>query len=219
LTRTLWIALTLVGGLAVGLMARQARAGSYEQPAYTIVEEGDGFEVREYAPSLEARVTVEGTYREALNQGFRILAGFIFGGNTPQESIDMTTPVTASPQDGESIAMTSPVGVTPHSPDRSLDAARWTVSFTMPRDYTADTLPAPDDPRIEIVQTERRRVAVRSFSWRATDDRSAEQLDALMEALDSAGHTPAGEPQVAQYDPPWILGPFRTNEVWVPLAP
>jgi len=41
-----------------------------------------------------------------LNNGFSIVAGYIFGGNTKKESISMTAPVVAT---SESISMTAPV--------------------------------------------------------------------------------------------------------------
>ena len=65
-----------------------------KEPKFGVTEKKDGYEIREYAPYIEARVKVAGEYREAMTTGFRILAGYIFGGNTQKQSIAMTAPVT-----------------------------------------------------------------------------------------------------------------------------
>ena len=53
-----------------------------EEPEYTRLD-GDGpFEVRRYAPVVVAEVSVTGDMQSATNAGFRVLAGYIFGGNT-----------------------------------------------------------------------------------------------------------------------------------------
>ena len=65
--------------VVLGLLSPMASA--IEEPKYTVVREYDGFEIREYAPYLVAEVTVPGPAEEAGNQGFRILAAYIFGKN------------------------------------------------------------------------------------------------------------------------------------------
>ena len=208
-----------LGTLAMGAMALagSAKAASYESPGYTVTTEHDGFEVREYAPRVEARVRVAGSYDTAINQGFRILAGYIFGGNQGRSKIEMTVPVTTSP--GEQIEMTSPVTATSSATDSPMEARAWTVTFMMPSRFTLGTLPVPNDDRIELIETAPERMAVRTFSGYANAARAVRQLDALVAALAEAGLTPVGEPRVAQFDGPWVLGPLRTNEVLVPIAP
>jgi len=49
-----------------------------EQPKYTVIEKTQNYEIREYAPSIVAEVEVSGSRNESLNQGFRLLAGYIF---------------------------------------------------------------------------------------------------------------------------------------------
>ena len=52
-----------------------------DEPGYTVVRAYDAFEVRRYEPYLVAETVVSATADEAGNQGFRILAGYIFGQN------------------------------------------------------------------------------------------------------------------------------------------
>lgn len=182
---------------AFALSSSPARAGFYEAPAYTLVHDHDAFQVRDYAPALEARVRIERGYDGAWNPGFRVLADYIFGGT----------------QSGESISMTVPVAASPAAPD---DDA-WTIAFTMPSEYTLDTVPQPRDPRVELVQTEPKRWAVRRFSGRASGPRAEAELATLRAELQAAGLEPAGAPVFAQFNPPWIPSWFRHNEVMLPL--
>ena len=76
----------------------------YELPPYTVLKQFEQAELRQYAPQLVAEVTVEGERNEAINAGFRILAGYIFGANDSADKVAMTTPVTQTPA-AEKIAM------------------------------------------------------------------------------------------------------------------
>lgn len=203
-------AVALAAG-ALGLVASAARGGSVEEPAYVVESVHDGWEIRRYAPTVEARVTLTGPYDAVITQGFRVLAGYIFGGNAPGASIAMTAPVSAQRAEGERIAMTAPVSAT------AAGEEAWTVAFTMPSSYTLETLPAPLDPRVTLVAVEGSRVAARRFGGWAIAGRVAEHQAALLAALQQAG-LHAGTPTVAQYNPPWTLPPLRRNEILVPLA-
>ena len=127
-----------------------------KEPKFSVIEKKDDYEIREYAPYIEARVNVTGEYREAMTSGFRILAGYIFGGNTRKQSIAMTAPV--SEQKSEPIAMTAPVS------EKVLADNSRVVSFVMPEEYTLATLPTPNDKRIEIIQVPSHKSAVLRYS-------------------------------------------------------
>lgn len=78
-----------------------------EEPTYTVVEKRDGYEIRDYSAYIVAEVEVTGSRNEGLNQGFRLLADYIFGNNTKSTPIAMTAPVAESVS--EPVAMTAPV--------------------------------------------------------------------------------------------------------------
>lgn len=204
-------------GAALGLVAAVLgalpfAASAIEEPAYALVRSFDGWEVRRYAPAIEAQVTVTAPWGDAVNAGFRVLADYIFGGNQPNTSIAMTAPVAAQrTAEGESIAMTAPVAAQ-RAPGEGANE-RYTVAFTMPAQWTLDTLPKPNDPRIELVQRQPRVVAVLSFGLWATTERVTEKIAALRSRMVAEGLTPIGEPIVAQYSPPWSPPPFRNNEI------
>lgn len=63
------------------------------EPSWHSVKKDGNIEIRDYDPMIVAEVTVEGERYSAINHGFRILAGYIFGGNVAQTKIVMTAPV------------------------------------------------------------------------------------------------------------------------------
>lgn len=182
-----------------------------EEPKYSVVERREAFEVRLYEPVVVAETAVDAGFGPGGNEAFRRLAGYIFGGNDGGKKIAMTAPVAQEPRPGTKIAMTAPVGQ-----ERREDG--WVVSFTMPREWTLESLPVPDDPRVRLRAVGPRRVAAVSFTgtWGVEhfDERAAE----LVAALEASGLTPSGPPVYARYDPPWTPWFLRRNEVLVPLA-
>jgi len=87
---------TVAAALGFGSIASVATAT--EEPQYTVVQQHKGIEVRSYAPYLVAEVVVPGPADAAGNQGFRILAAYIFGKNKGERRIQMTAPVTQAPE-------------------------------------------------------------------------------------------------------------------------
>lgn len=180
-----------------------------EEPAFRVVlQEGD-FEVRDYPSLVVAEVTVTGDQKESASKGFRLLAGYIFGGNTAKQSIAMTAPVT---QQSEKIAMTAPVTQIPH------DGA-WVVRFHMPHSYTLATLPKPNDPAVQLREVPARRVAVLRFSGWADQKAFDAKAEALRAFLKAHSLHAAGPASLSQYNPPWTLWFARRNEVMLALEP
>ncbi len=135
-----------------------------EQPDYTVSAADGAFEVRAYGPIIVAEAQVKGVRKAAVNEGFRLLAGYIFGGNTPNAKIAMTAPV--QQKQAETISMTAPV--TQQSQGDGLGDG-WTVRFTMPSNWTMETLPAPIDPRVKLVPVPAKRFLAIRFSGTAND--------------------------------------------------
>jgi len=191
-------------------MAAGTPAMATEEPAFTLVLKDEAFEVRDYGTTVVAEVTVTGNQNRAANEGFRLLAGYIFGGNTRRQSIAMTAPVAQS-RNSETIAMTAPV-------TQTASGGTWTVQFTMPSAYTMATLPVPNDRRVTLREEPGRRMAVVRFSGIA-DARQVEARTRELEAqLRSRGLRATGPVSLAQYDAPWTLWFLRRNEVMIPIA-
>ncbi|MDF1563790.1 MAG: heme-binding protein [Deltaproteobacteria bacterium] len=201
-----------IPALIVGLLAAAgaAEAMAIEEPRYEVLAEQEGWELRRYAPTLVAEVEVEADFEEAGSRAFRTLAGYIFGKNTRDEKIGMTAPVSQQAA-GERIGMTAPV-------TQQAREGRHVIAFMMPARYTAETLPAPVDPRIVLRELPARLVAVRGYSGRWTAEGYQENEARLMTALDAAGLVPAGAPTWARFNSPYSLWFLRRNEVQVTLA-
>lgn len=204
------LGITVVTAL-VFLTGSTTMAARYEEPPYTVGRTYDRFEVRTYGPTIEAQVTVAGSYSQAVSSAFRVLAGYIFGGNAPRAAIAMTTPVSAQPA-GARIDMTTPVSAAP-------DAGGWTVSFTMPSTWTMDTLPRANDARVKLVEMPGGTWVVRTFRGRLTDAVAARELADLRRDAEAASLRLTDRQIVSQFNPPWVLGPWRRNEVRWLLAP
>lgn len=184
-------------------------AMAVEEPAFTIVRHVGNVEIRDYPALVVAEVAVTGDQKEAASKGFRLLAGYIFGGNKRRTGIAMTTPVAQEPT-SEKIAMTAPV-------IQTANEGTWIVRFTMPSAYTLGSLPQPDDPRIQLRDLPAERVAVLRFSGFASKDRVAEKTAELIAAADAHDLHTFGPVSLAQYNPPWTLWFMRRNEVMIKM--
>ena len=79
------------------LLAVWGTALAIDEPRYEVVRTHDVSEMRRYEAYLVAETTVRTSAEEAGNQGFRALAGHIFGGNKGARKIEMTAPVAQAP--------------------------------------------------------------------------------------------------------------------------
>lgn len=219
ITPAMYIFLVLVGLLVVWTVVSYFVERSVKTPPYAVVEKRNGYEIRAYEPYLTAQVEVTGTYDEALNEGFRVLADYIFGNNTKQVSIEMTAPVLEG--QSEKMAMTAPVTV---QDSEVLEFAPVTervketnriVSFVMPFEYTLETLPKPNNPRVEIVPQEARKVAVLRFAWFRNGERVAKKKQELLSLLAKDAVTVQGEPAYAGYNAPLTAPWMNRNEILI----
>ena len=101
-----------------------------EEPTYAVVRQiGDQIELRHYAAYAVAEVrldtTAAATAADAGNQAFPILAGYIFGKNKGQRTLETTAPVTQSAEP-VTLAMTAPV-------TQGAVAGGMRVQFVLPR--------------------------------------------------------------------------------------
>lgn len=186
-----------------------------EEPAFTASLKEGAFEVRNYPALVAAEVSVRGAHDQASNEGFKLLAGYIFGGNTRKQSIAMTAPVVQTPAGGEKIAMTAPViqsGV-------AGQADAWIVRFIMPAQYTLDTLPTPNDPKVQLVALPPARFAAVTFSGLAWEADVALRTAELNTYMANNALRALGPPALARYNPPWTPWFMRRNEVLIPIAP
>ena len=175
--------------MATAQTDRAAHKG-YELPPYRVEQSEGRFEVRGYGPHIVAEVTVAGDRSTAINRGFRVLAGYIFGGNETQQKVAITVPVA-----------------------QSGGGDLWTVRFMMPSRYGLGTLPAPKDGRIRFIEVPAERQVVLRFSGFPGEARLAGQVAALRSWAEAKGLRLTEGPHYYFYDAPMTLPWNRRNEV------
>jgi hypothetical protein len=184
-----------------------------ESPGYKILHKGNRFEIREYADYIVAEVDVEGDFGSALQKGFRILADYIFGDNASRSRIAMTVPVTEQPVTGEKIEMTAPVLSSPIE-----EGKKYRISFSMPLKYALVNLPEPVNKVISFRKVTRNKVAALRFSGTLNSKLAVRKAREMETWLAENKYSRKNNLIFAQYNPPWIPGVFRRNEVLAELT-
>jgi hypothetical protein len=180
------------------------------QPEYEVLSRSDGIEFRQYQPFVIASTTPKQDGKTGLSSGFRVLAGYIFGGNQPGESLAMTAPVLQQNEPGESLPMTAPVL-------QGADDMR--MAFVMPANRSLTDLPTPNSDAVELSEVAWGEVAAIRFAGRGKQERFQQAENTLRTALETQGRTAKGAALYAQYNSPGAFPPLRRNEVLIPLAP
>lgn len=168
-------------------------------PAYEVISDGQGYEVRRY-PSLLVAETRDRSGAEG-DQMFRVLASFIFGDN----------------QGNNDIAMTAPVLIADSGPELG-KAPQRTMQFIMPREFTEETIPQPKSDRIKLRKIASRLIAARKFRWFASKEKQLEQQTILLAALRRDGLKVVGEPIYASYQPPFAVPFLKRHEMLVEVV-
>jgi DNA gyrase inhibitor GyrI len=180
-----------------------------ESPRYQTVHEDKKFEIREYEDYVVAEVEIDGNFNSALRKGFKVLADYIFGNNASKSRINMTAPVTQQASAGERIEMTAPVTSTPVAEGKT-----YRIAFSMPSKYTLENLPQPLSREISFRNVARHKVAALRFSGNLNSRLATSKAEELEIWLHENKYSKKSNFVFAQYNPPWIPGPFRRNEIW-----
>jgi hypothetical protein len=179
-----------------------------EEPSYRVITQSEPFEIREYPPLIVAQVEVPGDLSEASSAGFRLIANYIFGNNISVRDGGLTT---AEPVP-EKIAMTVPVIA-----EGKDDQKSWLIQFVMPKQYTMDTLPKPNNPQVKLIPIGPQKLAVIRFTGFVGDDKVQEKTAELMAWIKSRNEVVSGNPRLARYNPPWSIPWMRRNEILIPI--
>jgi len=202
---------TTLMAVLVGLvgLATHTTSHAIEEPAYTVVRQLEGIEVREYAPYMVAEVVVAGSGSDAGSSAFPILAGYIFGKNKGERKLTMTAPVTQAAVPVK-LEMTAPV-------TQTAAAGGFLVQFVLPRGVTVANAPEPLDARVMLREVPSSRVAVIRYSGFWSEANYNEHLAKLQTAMKAADLTATGEPVLSRYNGPTTPWFMRRNEIWLPL--
>ena len=189
--------------------AGEKKAMGIEKPKYEVLEKDGRFELRQYSPHILAETEVDGAFEEVTNEGFRRLLSYIKGNNKKRASISMTAPVSQEART-EKISMTAPVS-------QQKQGETWRITFLMPGKYTMDTLPEPLDKRVTLTQEPGQLIAALRYSGNWSKNRFEKNEASLRDYIERLGLTPNGETIFARYNPPFLPGFLRRNEVLIPV--
>ena len=186
------IGIGVLAFIAIQVLAKRGQNGIETYP-YEVVKNYDDFEIREYEASLFSSVKlVSKSYKNGSNEGFRKLAGYIFGGNDKEEKIAMTSPVAMSLDD------------------------TMTMMFMVPRNLKKENLPTPNNSEIQFEEVPAKKVAAIRFSGWASDKKIEKYKKQLITALEKKGIEFTNRFYYLGYNPPYETV-NRRNEVIVEL--
>lgn len=182
-----------------------------EQPAFTVIERAEGYEIRSYPAYLVAQVSMKAEWSAAIDEGSHILADYLHGNNIEQKSIATTTSVGIELEpESEHIALTAPV----LSQEKN---GAFLVSFILPAEYTSATIPRPNNPEIRIVEVPATTFAVLSVKGNLTSQRAQQEEESFRELLMRDKRVILSASRVAQYSPSWTPSFLRRSEILIPV--
>ena len=162
--------------------------------SYEVLASKNGYQIRKY-PELTVATTElnSRSYSNNSSTGFRKIASYIFGGNSSNQQIAMTSPVQMD------------MGSEP------------TMSFFMPGNVDPTELPTPNRKDVVVTVQPSRIVAVIRFSGWASDKVLNKQFKLLKSKLKKESIEFVDSYSFLGYNPPYKLI-NRKNEVIIPLT-
>ena len=164
-----------------------------EQHNYKVIKKFDKFEIRKYDAALFSSVKLNKKgYKESSSEGFRILAGYIFGDNDAKEKIAMTSPVVMELGDSSK------------------------MMFMVPKNYNLKNLPNPNNSKIVFEKEEVKIIAAIRFDGWADDEKIEKYKTILSNELVKEKLNFINKFSFLGYNPPYEVM-NRRNEVIVEL--
>jgi hypothetical protein len=185
----IWIAgsVLILGGV---ISFFSFRFKGIETPNYKVIKTLGDVEIREYPQMILAQTKLGGKrYESNGNNGFGVVANYIFGGNQQQQKIAMTAPVIMNMSDTEA-----------------------SMSFVMPSQYQLAELPTPNSTAVSLVSQDSMKLAVLRFGGFSSDEKIAKHAQLLTQVLKENNIQTKGSLLYMGYNAPWDLI-NRRNEV------
>lgn len=161
---------------------------------YTVLEKEDNIELRHYERLVLVTTPMsDNSGRE--NGSFPKLFNYISGENKATQEIPMTAPVFMDQVNSSSESM----------------------SFVLPKDFTLETAPLPQDPTVKLEEITNFTVAVITFNGFLKADNINEHKAILEKWITTKGYTKTGQIKTAGYNPPYTIPSLRRNEVLIEI--
>ena len=190
-----WAIITIViSVILIGLLLYSFKLRDIEMPKYRVIKKLGEVEIREYPSLILAQTSLKKPdYDEEGSNGFRTVAGYIFGGNQSQQKIAMTAPVIMTMGDSAS------------------------MSFVMPSEYKIQDLPTPSSNQVKLIQENAKILAVIRFGGYSSSDKIKKYADQLYLELKNNKLETRGKLLYLGYNAPWDVT-NRRNEVAIELV-
>ncbi len=194
MNKFLWISLTIVVITGIGLLIVSFTSKNIETPKYKVIKTYDEVEVRLYPKMVVAKTNLaDKSFDDQGSNGFRTIAGYIFGGNEKNEKIAMTAPVVMNMGDSAS------------------------MYFVMPKSYDKAELPTPNSKNVQIVEVAEKTLAVISYGGFSSDEKIEKHRKQLEIILKKNKIQTKGAYMNMGYNAPWdIIN--RKNEVAIEVV-
>jgi|LakMenE01Jun11ns_1017448.scaffolds.fasta_scaffold9609320_1 hypothetical protein len=185
----IWIAgsVIILGGV---ISFFSFRFKGIETPNYKVIKTLGDVEIREYPQMILAQTKLGGKrYESNGNNGFGVVANYIFGGNQQKQKIAMTAPVIMNMSDTDA-----------------------SMSFVMPSQYQIADLPSPNSNAVTLVSQDSMKLAVLRFGGFSSDEKIAKHAQLLTQVLEKNNIRTKGSLLYMGYNAPWdVIN--RRNEV------
>ena len=181
-----------------------AQTPELESPKYTTMKRTAEYEIREYDPFIVCE-TATSSSEVTTGEGFNTLAAFIFGKNSREEKMNMTTPVytTSSTSDQKTkmqfVIEKSKYEKTSDVPSASASGTADAGTVVRVKDTGGAVCAAISVPGVPLEK----------------EVRDAEAN--LRTALERDGFQVEDGYELARYNEPFVLPPFRRNEVLIKI--
>lgn len=170
------------------------KSDGIEMPAYRVVKKYGDIEIREYPAMIVAQTQLmQSSNQEKMSNGFRTIAGYIFGGNERNQKIAMTAPVVMKMGDTAS------------------------MYFMMPKKYSSTQLPKPNSTKVEIVEEQARVLAVIRYSGFSSEKKIEKYKNKLAAMVSKNNLKVTGPYMYMGYNAPWdVIN--RRNEIAIEVV-
>ena len=194
MNKFLWISLAFVVIVGIGFLIVSFTSKNIETPKYKVIKTYDEVEVRLYPKMVIAKTNLaDKSFDNQGSNGFRTIAGYIFGGNEKNEKIAMTAPVVMNMGDSAS------------------------MYFVMPKSYDKSELPTPNSKNVQIVEVAEKTLAVITYGGFSSDEKIEKHRKLLEQILQKNKIRTKGAFLYMGYNAPWdIIN--RKNEVAIEVV-
>jgi hypothetical protein len=160
----------------------------FETIKYKVLIKEKNIELREYDEILLA--STKTIINDRRDSGFNSVFNYISGENDQKQKISMTTPVVSYEEEGKLV-----------------------TGFYVPSKYDQSSVPKPTKDEVFINKFEKSVYAVIRFNGNWTDENFNKNDKSLRKYLEENNYDIVSNRLVLRYQPPFIPGMFRRNEI------